>query len=142
MITNIRFGRAREDYSDSGIKKGQFCYSWTLPNFPTQMSRRPPRSSRLTTSERVRLVRIAREVLGDFLWDVEWDGGGTLASITAAMDVAATSLQETSRLFAGAKEHSINHMIAEINYLAYKVQHDNAQIILKRAYNLPEWELF
>lgn len=165
MTTNIRFGRAKKDYPDDKIKKGQLYYVWTMWGKGDFRSLKPPRPSQLTTSEKIGAVRVLRETLEDILEDVYLGGWRTTSdSIVNDMMYIASRLKEVAELYIGSVGEMQSHftksynaerikelvgkadgLSLEIEDLADELQDADEEdmfAILQKAHALPEWELF
>lgn len=163
MATRIYFGRAKKDYPDNSIKKGQLYYSWSLDSKPFR-SLKPPRPSQITTSENVANVRIARETLEDIIDDVHMGGWRTTNdSIVDSMFVIVARMQDMcvlcmdsardmkelfSRSYAANKMRELSDcadsLALQLEELTDEMEADNNSIpsLLERAHALPKWELF
>ena len=161
MTTNIRFGRAKKNYPEDNIQKGQLYY-WGKGDF---RSLKPPRPSQLTTSEKVKMVRVSREILEDIKDDVYLGGWRTTTDsvVNSMMDIAAR-LEEVSELYVDSVGEMQTHftkgynaekmkvlvskasdLSLKIEALADKLQNADEEhvfSILQEAYDLPDWELF
>ncbi len=165
MTTNIRFGRAKKDYPDDGIKKGQLYFAWAMWDKSDFRSLKPPRPSKLTTSEKIRPARIAREILEDILDDVYLGGWRTTTDsiVNSMMDVAAR-MEEVSELYADSTREMQAHftnayhvkktkeLVGKASTISLNIEaladelrdadEEHFFALLQKAHSLPEWELF
>ena len=64
-MPTVQHVKARKDYPNQGIKKGEMYYTWSINFGGTYRSKTPPQQSQLTTSEFLRTLYAAQESVGD-----------------------------------------------------------------------------
>lgn len=90
-MPRVHTSKARRDYPEHGIKRGDTYYHWSFYRGPKMMSKERPKGSQLTQREELVAMLEAQEAVGELDWSAE-----NRESLASEVRAAAEKLGEAA----------------------------------------------